>query len=296
MSLRADTEAAMASHRARGREFKAGNVQSFMYEVGEGEPVLLMHGVPASSFLYRKVADAVAERGMRAIAFDLPGLGFAERPVDFDYSWSGLGEFTLSAVDALGLDSYHLVVHDIGGPVGFELAAGAPERVRSMTILNTLIAVDGFKKPWVMRPFGVRLIGEAWLAALNRLSLVPLLWTIGVKDPRALSAADIGVYARQLKLDDGGKAFLKIMRGFEPTAEKERKYVDLLTGAEFPVEIVWGANDPALPVKRFGAEARRISPGAPFTSVRGRHFLQEEQPDAIADRIVAVAASARQLD
>jgi haloalkane dehalogenase len=293
VTLRADTESAMAEHRARGRDFEAGDVRSFVYEVGEGEPVVLMHGVPASSFLYRKVADALAERGMRAIAFDLPGLGFAERPVDFDYSWSGLGQFAISAVDALGLDSYHLVVHDIGGPVGFELAAGAPDRVRSLTILNTLIAVDGFKKPWVMRPFGTRLVGEAWLATLNRISLVPLMWAMGVKDHRALSAADIGVYARQLKLDDGGKAFLKIMRGFEPTAEKERKYVDLVGGAEFPVEIVWGANDPALPVKRFGAQARRIAPGATFTAVRGRHFLQEERPDAIADRIAAAAKSSR---
>lgn len=294
MTLRADTEAAMASHRAGGREFEAGNVRGFVYEVGDGEPVLLMHGVPASSFLYRKVADSLAARSMRAIAFDLPGLGFAERPVDFDYSWSGLGQFALDAVDALGLDSYHLVVHDIGGPVGFELAAGAPERVRSLTILNTLIAVDGFKKPWVMRPFGARFVGEAWLATLNRFSLVPLMWAIGVKDREALSAAEIGVYARQLKLDDGGKAFLKIMRGFEPTAEKERKYVDLVGEAEFPVEIVWGANDPALPVKRFGGQARRISPGATFTSVRGRHFLQEEQPDVIAERIAAAAAAARQ--
>lgn len=294
MTLRTDTESAMASHRARGRDFEAGNVRSFVYEAGEGESVLLMHGVPASSFLYRKVADALAERGMRAIAFDLPGLGFAERPVDFDYSWSGLGKFALSAVDALGLDDYHLVVHDIGGPVGFELAAGAPDRVRSLTILNTLIAVDGFKKPWVMRPFGARLVGEAWLATLNRFSLVPLMWAIGVKDRRSLSAAEIGVYARQLKLDDGGKAFLEIMRGFEPTAAKERKYVELVGDAGFPVEIVWGANDPALPLKRFGEAARRISPGATFTSVRARHFLPEEQSVAIAERIVAAAASARQ--
>lgn len=280
----------MASHRARGRDFEAGDVWSFVYEVGVGETVLLMHGVPASSFLYRKVADALAERGMRAIAFDLPGLGFAERPVDFDYSWTGLGQFALSAVDVLGLDRYHLVVHDIGGPIGFELAASAPGRVRSLTILNTLIAVDGFKKPWVMRPFGVRLIGEMWLATLNRLSLVPLMWAIGVKDRRAFSAAEIGVYARQLKLDDGGKAFLKIMRGFEPTAEKERKYVDLIGDAEFPIEIVWGANDPALPAKRFGAQARRIAPAAQYTAVPARHFLQEEQPEAIAERIVAAAA------
>lgn len=283
----------MARHRERGRDFVASGVRSFVYEVGEGEPVLLMHGVPASSFLYRKVADALAERGLRAIAFDLPGLGFAERPADFDYSWTGLGRFASAAVDALGLDQYHLVVHDVGGPVGFELAKGAPERVRSLTILNTLIAVDGFKKPWVMRPFGTRVVGEAWLATLNRYSLVPLMWAIGVKNRRAFSAADIGVYARLLKRDDGGKAFLKIMRGFEPTAEKERDYLELIEGADFPIEIVWGENDPALPVKRFGAEARRAAPGATFTAVPGRHFFQEEQPDAIAERIAAAAAAAR---
>ncbi|MBJ7459394.1 MAG: alpha/beta fold hydrolase [Thermoleophilaceae bacterium] len=294
MSLSADTSAAMARHRERGRTFEAAGVRSFVYEVGEGEPVLLVHGVPASSFLYRKVADALAEKGLRAIAFDLPGLGFAERPVDFDYSWSGLGQFAVAAADALGLDRFHLVIHDIGGPVGLELAAADPTRIRSLTILNTMIAVDGFKKPWVMRPFGTPVVGEAWLAMLNRFSMVPLMWGVGVKNPHAFKATDVGVYARQLKLDDGGKAFLKIMRGFETTAEKQRRYVELLRGADFPIEIVWGKDDPALSLGRFGADARRLMPGANFTAVSGRHFLQEEQPEAIAQRIAAAAAAARQ--
>ncbi|MBJ7353986.1 MAG: alpha/beta fold hydrolase [Thermoleophilaceae bacterium] len=271
----------------------ANGVKSFVLDVGEGEPVVMMHGVPASSFLYRKVAAAIAERGLRAVAFDLPGLGFADRPDDFDYSWSGLGEFAGAAVNALDIDSFHLVVHDIGGPVGFELAKSAPERILSLTILNTLIAVDGFKKPWVMRPFGVRVLGELWLATLNRFSLVPLMWAIGVKDRRALSAADIGVYARLLKRDDGGKAFLKVMRGFEPTASKQREYLELLSEADFPVEIVWGKNDPALPIERFGAEAQAAAPDANFTALPGRHFFQEEQPEAIAQRITAAAGASR---
>jgi pimeloyl-ACP methyl ester carboxylesterase len=56
--------------------------------------------------------------------------------VDFDFTFAGLGRFAEAAVDALGLDRFHLVVHDAGGPVGFELAASAPGRVRSLTILN----------------------------------------------------------------------------------------------------------------------------------------------------------------
>jgi len=53
----------------------------------------------------------------------LPGLGLADRPATFDYSWTGLGRFCAAAVDALGLDRFHLVVHDIGGPAGFELCS-----------------------------------------------------------------------------------------------------------------------------------------------------------------------------
>jgi len=66
------------------------------------------------------VLRELAARGLRGIAFDLPGLGLADRPAAFDYTWTGLGRFCAAAVDALGLDRFHLVVHDIGGPAGFE--------------------------------------------------------------------------------------------------------------------------------------------------------------------------------
>ena len=61
------------------------------------------------------------------------------------------------------LDRFHLVVHDIGGPVGFELAAAVPERVRSLTVLNTIVDPDGFKRPWMMEPFALRGVRFAWL-------------------------------------------------------------------------------------------------------------------------------------
>jgi haloalkane dehalogenase len=106
-----DEAQVIEAHRAAGRMFEAGGVQSFVRDEGEGPTVLCMHGVPASSFLYRKVLLELADRGIRGVAFDLPGLGFAGRPEDFDYSWTGLGRFAVAAVDALNLDRFHLVVH-----------------------------------------------------------------------------------------------------------------------------------------------------------------------------------------
>ena len=87
-------------------------------------------------------------------------------PRDFDYSWSGLARWTGAAIDALGIERCHLVVHDIGGPVGFEWAIRNPERVLSLTALNTLVDVASFHRPWPMHPFSIRGIGELWLRSL----------------------------------------------------------------------------------------------------------------------------------
>ena len=123
-----DAAQVIARARRSGRYFTVGGaVQSFVLDVGRGEPVVCLHGVPASSFLYRKVVRELGARGLRGLAFDLPGLGLAARPVDFDYTWTGLGRFALGCNRRAGvLTGFHLVVHDIGGPVGFEMAAAAP--------------------------------------------------------------------------------------------------------------------------------------------------------------------------
>lgn len=286
--MRAAREKAIADHRSNGREFSADGVKSFATDAGDGETVLMMHGVPASSFLYRKLSRELVERGHRAVAFDLPGMGFAERPPARDYSWTGLGQFSAAAVDELGLDSYHLVVHDIGGPVGFELAAAYPERVRSLTILNTLIAVESFVKPWVMRPFGVRGLGELWLASLNGWSILPLMYMVGIKDRSATPRAEIAAYVDLLKREDRGRAFLKVMRSFETTAEKQRLYLDTLHAANYPMQIIWGKDDPALGVKTKGVVARELLPDAEYHELPGKHFFQEEQPAAIAELISGI--------
>ena len=76
----------IASHGLSVMTFKAGGVGSFVVERGDGAPVVCLHGVPASLFLYRKVLTELATQGLRGVAFDFPGLGLAERPSDFDYS------------------------------------------------------------------------------------------------------------------------------------------------------------------------------------------------------------------
>lgn len=281
------SESIIEAHRAAGREFSADGVKSFVRVQGEGETVLCMHGVPASSFLYRKVLPQLAGEGLRGIAFDLPGLGLAERPEQFDYTWTGLGRWCAGAVDALDVDRFHLVVHDIGGPVGFELAASMPERVRSITILNTFVDAAAFRRPWAMEPFAHRYLGEVWLASMAKPMFRMLMGMIGIQDMDTVSRGELDAWVDLLKREDRGRAFLQMMRGFERTPEKTELYTSVVGDGSRPVQVVWGENDTALRIEREGEYARQTAGTDRITRIPAKHFLQEDQAPAVSTAITA---------
>jgi haloalkane dehalogenase len=279
----------IATHRRAGRDFTAGGVQSFVREHGNGQAVVCVHGMWGSSFLYRKVLAELAARNLRGIVWDLPGFGLAERPKDFDYSWSGLGGFSAAAAKELDIDSMHLVVHDIGGPVGFELATTLPDRIASLTILNTMIDVTSFNPPWSMRPFRRRVLGEIWLAGLVKPAFRRLMRLQGIGEPDSVTNAELDAYLTLMKGDDGGRAFLQIMRSTERTPEKQALYRSAVRDVPYPVQIVWAKDDPALTLAVYGEQARAAAGLSDLQTLPGKHFFQEDQAVAIAERIAAIA-------
>jgi haloalkane dehalogenase len=274
---------ALDVHRTAGRLFEAGGVRSFVREEGHplAAPVVLVHGVPTSSFLYRKLIPRLSDEGVRPIAFDFPGLGLAARPARFDYTWSGLARWMGAAVDALELERCHLVVHDIGGPIGCEWAVRNPDRVLSLTALNTLLDPATFRRPWSMRPFAMPGLGPLYLRATPKAAFAWLFRLQGVENRAAISRAEIDVYHHLLRRGDGGEAFLKIMRGFELTAEKRRFLWSGLAERPYPARIVWGENDPALGRDQLEIAKRVLAVDEP-TLLPAKHFLQEDQAPAIA--------------
>ena len=245
-----------------------------------------MHGVPTSSFLYRKVLPELASRGLRGVAFDLPGMGLAERPESFDYSWGGLAAWTGAAIEGLGIERCHLVVHDIGGPVGFEWAIRNPERVLSLTALNTFVNASTFHRPWSMHPFSIRGVGEAWLRATPRFLFWELFYLQGVGERAAVSRPEVYAYRELLVREDRGRAFLRIMRGFELTEAKERFFFDGLARRRYPAQVVWGRSDPALGARRREEVQRALRVDRP-TLLPAKHFPQEDQATAIANIIAS---------
>jgi len=289
MRLSEATREAIAVHQAAGERFTAGGVGSFAREQGSGSPVVCLHGVPTSSYLYRKLVPGLAGQGLRAIAFDFPGLGLADRPQDFDYSWSGLAAWTGEAIDALEVERCHLVVHDVGGPIGFEWAIRNPDRVLSMTVLNTLLNVADFRRPWVMAPFAHRGLGEAWLAMLQPGPGSELFYRQGIANRDATPRHEVQAHIHLLKHRDRGRAFLRIMRGFELTEDKQRFLWEGLGDRHWPARIVWGERDPALGLRHLEV-VQEVLGTDDVIRLPAKHFLQEDQSPAIANAVGDLAA------
>ena len=269
-------------HRGAGRLVAVDHVNTFVRDHGDGPPVLLLHGLPSSSFLYRKVLGELTRRGCRPIAFDFPGLGLTDRPPTFDYSIRNLGAFTAATADALALDSFHLVVHDAGGPIGFEFLTEAPGRVRSLTILNTCVAVD---RP----PFPAELYAHLALRGLapklpNRPIFRTIMRTAGVRDQTAVSRAEWDVWYELIRRVDGGEAYLKIMAGADRSAAKQRQYERVVdsTATPYPVQLLWAAGDPIFPLRTEGFRVANAANVPAIITVPGRHYFPEERAPVIA--------------
>jgi haloalkane dehalogenase len=286
-----DVSDVIEAHRCAGSFFEVAGIRSFMRVEGEGETVVLVHGLPASSFLYRKVIGELAASGLQALAFDLPGLGLADRPEHFDYTLSGLGLFVAAAIDALGIDRFHLVVHDAGGPIGFEAASRLLDRVQSLTMLNTIPELDSTPFPGeFLARFTRRVGGPMSSAAVWR----TMMYRVGILDRSAVPEVEVDAY-RDLALGpDDGAAYLQIMRGLHATRGAAKNYRPLLhvDSAPYPVQIVWGARDPILTMRRFGWRALEATGLPSMSIVPARHFLQEDQAPAISALIVSHAQRA----
>jgi pimeloyl-ACP methyl ester carboxylesterase len=250
-----------------------------------GPVVFCIHGVPTSSFLYRKVVQQLQLRGLRAIAIDLPGLGLSDRPDNFDYIFSNFGRFCNQFLDELKINDVHLLIHDIGTPIGLSMADGNSSRIRSITVLNSMLDVEHFVKPLPMRPFEKPILGEAELAMVTPTTFPLMMKTAGVANSDVISHEEMGAYIHLLKREDGGKAFLKIMRNFEQTKEFTETCYRAWKNPDYPVQLVWGDKDPFLTWEKKGKEFEDARPGIPVTKVEAKHFLQEEAYESIAAKV-----------
>lgn len=135
----------------RYRTQEVGQVKVFYREAGpaDGPVVLLLHGFPTSSHMFRDLIPELSDR-YRVIAPDLPGFGLTKAPPrgKFNYTFDALAEVVERFVDALGLQRYAIYVFDYGAPTGLRLAMKHPERVTAVITQNGNAYIEGFSEDW----------------------------------------------------------------------------------------------------------------------------------------------------
>jgi haloalkane dehalogenase len=256
-----------------------GYVMSYVDE-GRGEPVLLLHGEPTWSFLWRKI---IPQLPGRVVAPDLIGFGLSGKPEDVGwYSYDRHVESIAHLVEALDLRDITLVVHDWGGPIGLRVAVEHPARVARIAILNT--GIGGGAPPsetWLRFRAVVRELG----GALDIGRLVEAGTARGLTD-EVRAAYDLPFPTPESKA--GALAFPELVptEPGHPNTAPMNGVRDALREWRKPAVVVWGAEDRVLPAGIANAMAELI-PGAraPVLIDRASHFLQEDAPDEVAEAI-----------
>lgn len=252
-------------------------------EQGSGEPVLLLHGWPTSSYLWRNLLAPIAAKN-RVIAIDLPGFGRSDKPTDASYSFRFYDRVLTGFLDSVGAERVGLGVHDLGGPVGMFWAARHPERVRSLALLNTLV----YARPSlavVAFVAAARIPGpRSWLTSPRGLRFA---MRYGVNHKDRLSEEAITAYQEPFAGRDARVALRKAGTGLHPGGMKEVER--WLPGAGIPVRIIYGEKDRILP--DVARTMRKVEADVGFAEVTKLpdcgHFIQEERPTEIAGMLAA---------
>jgi haloalkane dehalogenase len=246
-------------------------------EVGAGAPVLLLHGWPTSSHLWRDVMRPIAAHN-RVLAIDLPGFGASDKPLGVRYGFE-LFERTLDAFLAeLGIEEVGLAVHDLGGPIGLHWTVRRPERVTRLAVLNTLVypefseAVLQFIKACSTPELREQLTSPDGLAAAMGL---------GLADESNLTEEVVTAVREPFRSEESRRALADAGIGLEPEGFAE--IARLLPTLRMPVRVIYGEQDRILPdVAETMARVKADLPQAEVTALAGcGHFLQEEAPGEV---------------
>ena len=140
-----------------------------------------------------------------------------------------------------------------------------------------------------MRPFRWPVAGGLWAAGMVPPTFQFLMKLQGIGDFSQVSKADITAYLALMKGNDRGRAFRKVSRSAQATAEKQELYRQVVESRSYPVQVVWAAEDPAMPVGTYGEKARAAAGLTAIDRIPGKHFPQEDQAAAIAARVASLA-------
>jgi pimeloyl-ACP methyl ester carboxylesterase len=274
----------------RYRTAQVDGVKMFYREAGPpaGPVVLLLHGFPTSSHMFRNLIPTLADR-YRVIAPDYPGFGHSDAPdrAKFSYTFGRYADMVDALMGTVGAKRYAMYVMDYGAPVGYRLALKHPERVSALIIQNGNAYVEGLREFWdpvkVYWADGSASHREA-LSGLVKLEMTKFQYTDGVRDLSRISP-DTWVHDQALLDRPGNKEIqLDMLYDYRTNVPLYPKFQEFFRERKPPALIVWGKNDKIFPEEGAHPYLRDL-PDAELHILDTGHFALEDKLDEMAPLI-----------
>lgn len=287
----------MNAHPVSYRHATVSGHKIFYREAGnpDAPTILLLHGFPSSSFMYRDLIPALADR-FHVIAPDYIGFGQSDAPPanEFAYTFDSLTDHVTGLIDQLGLKSYVLYMQDYGGPVGFRILTQRPDAVTGLIVQNTNAYLDGVgdMPKAVFLPLWEKRTPETETAARGFLKpeTTQFQYTVGAKNPEAISP-DNWLYDQALLDRPGTDAYqLDLLENYKTNVGLYDTWHAAFREHLPKTLIVWGKHDPFFVPA--GAEAfLRDLPQAKLVWLDAGHFVLDENAPQVAAEIKAMFAA-----
>ncbi len=270
------------------RSTRIDDVDIFYREAGsrENPTVLLLHGFPTSSHMFRNLIPALAD-GYHVVAPDYPGYGFSSMPAvdEFDYTFDRLAEIVESFVDQLNLESYSIYLMDYGAPVGYRLAAKYPDRVESLIVQNGNAYEEGLLEFWdPIKKYWADRTPENAVALRGLLTIHATQWQYftGVRDSSTISPDNWGHVQPLLDRPGNNEIQLALFYSYGRNPPLYPAWQEYFRKYQPPTLVVWGKNDPIFP--EAGAHPyKRDLEDLEFHILDTGHFALEEDGFVIAE-------------
>jgi haloalkane dehalogenase len=246
---------------------------------GSGQPVVMFHGEPSWSYLYRKMVPPVVASGRRVVAPDMVGFGRSDKPVEFDwYSYDRHYSYVSSLLGGLDLSAAVVVVQDWGGPIGLRWAVDHAARVAGLVILNTGLFTGRVSKGFM-----------AWQEFARKNPDLPVGMVVNGATATELSPEVVAAYEAPFPSPESkaGAATFPLLvptSSDDPGAVEMSRVYDELGKWDKPCLVAFSDSDPVFPFPRAGERFSSHVPGAgEQVRIEGAaHFLQEDRGEEIA--------------
>jgi pimeloyl-ACP methyl ester carboxylesterase len=254
-------------------------------EQGDGPPLLLLHGLGASGFSFRKNLEPLGEK-FRVLAPDLPAHGYSPGPLDGDYRLETLTQGLRDLLDRRGLRQVAVAGNCLGGSLALMLARDYPERVSALILLDPAVALT--RVPWIFYPLRLPFLGGL-AAALSGPWIIPFALRLAYHRRELITPEVVAGYARPFQELPRRLAFRRLCQQLKipPLPEIEA----MLHKIHQPTVLIWGQEDRILPVSQASWVKARLPQARYKPLPEVGHAPQEEDPAAVNEIIIAFLTS-----